>query len=128
MRPKFEDLEYPLTSAEVREMPGRFQQLFQKLIPKNVSKLKSFLSSFLMLIKDKYVVTELQELIEETPVELQPGRKVNHVKKKFKMWHDLRMTAQIGDYDMDYIILDLGLDVNILTQQTRESMGKLRLD
>ena len=38
------------------------------------------------------------------------------------------MTAQIGDYDMDYIILDLGSDVNILTRQNWESMGKSRLD
>ena len=38
------------------------------------------------------------------------------------------MTAQIGDYDMDYIILDLGSDVNILTRKTWESMNKLRLD
>ena len=38
------------------------------------------------------------------------------------------MTAHIGDYDMDYIILDLGSDVNILTRQTWESMSKVRLD
>ena len=29
---------------------------------------------------------------------------------------------------MDYIILDLGSYVNILTQQSWESMGKLRLE
>ena len=38
------------------------------------------------------------------------------------------MTRQIGDYDMDYIILDPRYDVNILTRQTWESMGKPRLD
>ena len=38
------------------------------------------------------------------------------------------MTMQMGYYDMDYIILDLGLDVNILTRETWESMHKLRLD
>ena len=38
------------------------------------------------------------------------------------------MTMQIGDYDMDYIILDLGSDVNILTRQIWECMGKLHLD
>ena len=37
------------------------------------------------------------------------------------------MNAQIGDYDMDYIILDLGSDVNILTIQTWEGMGNLIL-
>ena len=38
------------------------------------------------------------------------------------------MTAQIGDYDMDYIILDLGFDVNILTRQAWEIMGKPPLE
>ena len=38
------------------------------------------------------------------------------------------MTTHIGDYDIYYIILDLGLDVNILTRQTWESMNKPRLD
>ena len=37
------------------------------------------------------------------------------------------MNSQICDYDMDYFILDLVLDVNILTRQTWEIMGKLRL-
>ena len=38
------------------------------------------------------------------------------------------MTAYIGDYDMDYIILDLGSDVNILTRQTWERINNPRLD
>ena len=38
------------------------------------------------------------------------------------------MTAKTRDYDMDHIILELGLDVNILIRQTWESMNKPRLD
>ena len=67
------------------------------------------------MLHDKDVIAELQALIEETLVELQPERRVNHVKKKFKMGHKLRMTLQIGVYDMDYITLDLVSDVNVLT-------------
>ena len=37
------------------------------------------------------------------------------------------MTTHIEDYDMDYIILDLGSDVNILTRKTWEGMGKMIL-
>ena len=37
------------------------------------------------------------------------------------------MNSHIGDYGMDYIILYLGSYVNILTRQTWESMGKMRL-
>ena len=42
--------------------------------------------------------------------------------------HELSMIMQIEDYEMDYIILDRGSDVNILMQRTWESMAKLRLD
>ena len=81
-----------------------------------------------MLIQDKDAITELQELIEETPVESQPERRINHVNKNFNIGREMRMTAQIGEYDMDYIILDMGSDINILTRQTWESMGKPCLD
>ena len=54
-------------------------------------------------------------MIEEIPVEPQPEKKVNQVRKKCKIGRELRMNAQIGDYDMDYIILDLGSNINILT-------------
>lgn len=32
--------------------------------------------------------------------------------------------AQIGDYEMDQVILDLGSDQNVLPKQTWEHMGK----
>ena len=37
------------------------------------------------------------------------------------------MNVQIGDYDVDSVILDIGSDVNILTKQTWENMGKPQL-
>ena len=37
------------------------------------------------------------------------------------------MNAQIGDYDMDFIILDMGSDVNILKKQTWEIMWNPKL-
>ena len=78
-------------------------------------------------MQDKDAIAELQAIIEEIPVESQFKNKVNQVQNKFKTSHELRMTAQIGDYDMDYIVLNLGSDVNILTRQTWESMGKPHL-
>ena len=58
---------------------------------------------------------------------MQPERRVNHIGKRLKIGHELRMNSHIGDYDMDYIIMDLGSDVNILTKHTWESIGKPRL-
>ena len=83
----------PSTSKEVREIPERFQHIFQKNVPQKVSKLKSFLSIFLTLIQDKYAIVELQVMIEETPIELRPEKKVNQVRKKFKTGCKLRMIA-----------------------------------
>ena len=37
------------------------------------------------------------------------------------------MNIQIGDYEVDSVILDLGSDVNILTKQTWKKMGRLTL-
>ena len=39
----------------------------------------------------------------------------------------MRLNAQIGDYNMDEVILDLGSEVNVLTKQTWELMGKPKL-
>ena len=44
------------------------------------------------------------------------------------MGREIRMSAQIGDYDMDYIILYLRSDVNILMHQMWEIMGKTPLE
>ena len=36
----------------------------------------------------------------------------------------MRLTVQIGEYEMDQVILDLGLDANVLLKQTWERMGR----
>ena len=67
VRREFVDPEESSTSEEVREMPERFQQIFHKNTLEKVSRINLFLSSCLALIEDKYAITELQALIEETP-------------------------------------------------------------
>ena len=37
------------------------------------------------------------------------------------------MNVRIGDYEMDEVILDLGSEVNVLSKQTWELMGKPKL-
>ena len=39
----------------------------------------------------------------------------------------MRLTAQIGEFEMDEVILDLGSEVNFLTKQTWEQMGSPKL-
>ena len=40
----------------------------------------------------------------------------------------MRLTAQIGDYEMDQVILDLGLDANVLPKKTWQRMGEPKLE
>jgi hypothetical protein len=37
------------------------------------------------------------------------------------------LNAQIREYDIDYVVLDLGSEVNVMTKQTWELMGKPNL-
>jgi hypothetical protein len=37
------------------------------------------------------------------------------------------LNAQIGEYDIDYVVLDLGLEVNVMTKKTWALMGKPKL-
>ena len=39
----------------------------------------------------------------------------------------MRLTVQIGEFEMDEVILDLGSEVNVLTKQTWEHMGSPKL-
>ena len=82
--------------------------------------MKDFCKSCLELIKDKDVMEKLSNLVEEPQTSVRPEKKVNHIGKILKNGRELRMNGQIGDYDMDDIILDLGSDVNILTKHTWE--------
>ena len=80
------------------------------------------------LIQDNDALVELEFLLETLSEEDLPAKKVNNVKTKFKTGCELRMSTQIGEYDMDYIILDLGSDVNILMCQTWKIMGNPPLE
>ena len=40
----------------------------------------------------------------------------------------MRLTTQIDDYEMDQVILDLGLDANVLPKQTWWRMGEPKLE
>lgn len=61
---------------------------------------------------------------KETPI---AQRIVNQVHHKKRTNIKFRLSAQIGGYDMDNIILDLGFDVNVLPKQAWETMGKPKL-
>jgi hypothetical protein len=98
---------------EVREceMPPTFDQSSLARQGKEVSKLMDFLYTCINLIKDEKVVQELQHLIRQYEVgRIDPllSRVVNQVSRKRRTNKELHLSAQIGDYDIDYVVLDLG--------------------
>ena len=89
-----------------------------------------FLCTCINLIKDESVVQELQNFISQYElVKVDPllSRAVHEVSKKRRTNKELHLNAQIGDYDIDYVVLDFGSEVNVMTKQTWALMGKPKL-
>ena len=80
---------------------------------------KSFLQSCLKLMRDERALREMQSLTDkcEHPVSQDAANIAIHQIKKY-IWtgKEMRLSAQIGEYDMDEVILDLGSEVNVLTK------------
>jgi hypothetical protein len=52
---------------------------------------------------------------------------VHQIGKRRRKNKELRLNAQIGVYEIDYVVLDLGSEVNVMTKQTWALMGKPKL-
>ena len=79
--------------------------------------MKSFLQSYLKLLRDEHALLKMQNLIEkckQLTSMATANKAVHHIKKYLQTGREMRLTAQIRDYDMDEVILDLGYEVNIL--------------
>jgi hypothetical protein len=116
----------------VREcgMPLAFNQSASPGEGKEVRKLVSFLYMFIDLIKDEIFVKELQNLIRQyEPGKVDPllNREIHQVYRKRRKNKELHLNSQIGDYDIDYVVLDLGSEVNVMTKKTWVLMGKPKL-
>src|SRR5713226_9334704 len=90
----------------------------QETSPDQVSTLTSFLQSYM---------NELQKVLQSCKSQRSSdkGKNVNRVRRTGR---EMRLHAQIGEYDMTDIILDLGSEVNVLTKQTWEQMRKPKLE
>jgi hypothetical protein len=52
---------------------------------------------------------------------------VHQIGKRRRTNKELHLSAQIGEYDIDYVVLDLGSEVNVMKKKTWALMGKLKL-
>jgi hypothetical protein len=111
-------------------MPQEFYQSAAHKEGKEVSMLIDFLYTCLKLFQDEKVIQELQNLIRKYELgNIDPllNREVHQIAKKRRTNKGLHLNAQIGEYDIDYVVLDLGSEVNIMTKKTWALMGKPNL-
>jgi hypothetical protein len=111
-------------------MPRAFDQSAAHKEGKEESTLINFLYTCLKLIQDEKVVQELKNLIRQYELgKVDPllNRAIHQIGKKRRTNKELHLNAQIGEYDIDYVVLDLGSEVNIMMKQTWALMEKPKL-
>jgi hypothetical protein len=92
-----------------------------------VSTIKGFLQSCVKVLSDPSSVKILQNILEkcssETKEKLEQ-KTVNHLHTRRRTSREFRLNANIGDFNMGDIILDLGSEVNVLPKKTWKCMGE----
>ena len=79
------------------------------------------------LLRNQNALSELQKVIASCEPQQGSGQE-KAVHRVRRTGREMRLNAQIGEYDMIDVILDLGSEVNVLTKQTWKQMGKPTLD
>jgi hypothetical protein len=89
-----------------------------------------FLYTCIKLIQDESIVQELQNLIRQYElgkIDCLLNSVLHQIGKKRRKNNELHLNAQIGEYEIDYVVLDLGSEVKVMMKQTLALMGKLKL-
>jgi hypothetical protein len=86
-----------------------------------VSNIKTFLQSCFKLLNDPSSVKVLQNLIEICNIEVEgklDQKTVNHLHTRRRTIREFRLNANIGDFNMGDVVLDLGFEVNVFPKKT----------
>ena len=103
------------------EMPYAFDPSVKVGPSRKHGTLQQFFERCLMLARDLEALIEIENLLCQRNQMLKDST-VNSLQKRTTS-KEIRMNIQIGDYEVDSVILDLGSDVNILTKYTWKFMG-----
>jgi hypothetical protein len=117
---------------EIKEygMPQAFDPSASPTEGKEVRKLMNFLCTCVKLIQYKGTIQELQDLIKQYEIgNIDPllNRAVHQIGKRRRKNKELHLNSQIGEYEIDYVVLDLGSEVNVMTKNIWTLMGKPKL-
>jgi hypothetical protein len=86
-----------------------------------VSTMKGFLQSCVKVLNDPSSVKILQNISEKCSIETEGNleqKTINHLHTRRRTSREFRMNANIRDFNMGDIILDLGYEVNVLPKKT----------
>jgi hypothetical protein len=108
-------------------MPPLFDHTSKEHHSKQVSNLRNILGSCVKLLNDRNSLQILQNLLEKCHPGEEGVKIVNRVRKKRRTSGEFKLNANIGDFNMGDIILDLGFEVNVLPKKTWEAMGEPQL-
>jgi len=92
-----------------------------------VSIIKDFLQSCIKMLSDPSSMKILQNILEKCSSETKQKielKIVNHMHTRRRTSREFRLNANIGDFNMGDIILDLGSEVNVLPKKTWKCMGE----
>jgi hypothetical protein len=97
----------------VREygIPLAFNQSASPKEGKEIRNIVEFLYTCMKLIQDESDVQEIQSLIRQYDLgNIDPllNKEVHQIAKKRRKNKELQLNAQIGEYYIDYVVLDLG--------------------
>lgn len=100
--------------------------------PKIDEGVEPFLQACMKFLCNPQTVENLQDSMNSFVAWPNPSPRTKDVHKLYmykkctgrEMW----LTAQIGHYEMDKVVLDLGLDANVLPKKTWKRMGESKLE
>ena len=81
-------------------------------------------------MRNEQAIRELQCIIDQYPPSPSVSSAqcaVHNIMGHTRTGREMRLTAQVGEFEMDEVILDLGSEVNVMTKQTWEQMGSPKL-
>jgi hypothetical protein len=108
------------------EMTSSMDHTSETQSVEKVSTINTFLQSYAKLLNDPSFVEVLKNMLEICNIEEQRNLEqkiVNHLHTRRRKSRESRLNANVGDFNMGNIILDLGSEVNVLPKKTCKCMG-----
>jgi hypothetical protein len=121
-----EDITTTLTAQQSKEaleyeMPPLLDHTNEMQPMGQVSTIKGFLQSCVKVLNDRSSLKILQTILEKCSIEIEgklEPKTDNHLHTRRRTSREFRLNANIGDFNMGDIILNLGSEVNVLPKKT----------